>query len=86
MGFSRLTNERHASFPGCAVALFNVAAHTGSDHIFPAVAPASGPGNNVVKGKTVTIVTTVLTGMLISLEKITTGKGNVFIGNTNIVT
>jgi len=86
VGFTRLTNKGHASFLGGAVTFFNVAAHTGSHHILPTVTAASGPRNNVIKGKTVTIVTTVLAGMIVPLQKIATGEGNVFVGDTNVVT
>jgi hypothetical protein len=72
MGLAGLTGERHTRFFGGTVTFSNVTVHTGGYHIFPAIAAASGTRNNVVKGKSLTIVATVLAGMIISLKEVTT--------------
>ncbi len=86
MGFAGLAEQGHFGLAGGAVAFFYIATDAGSDHIFPGFTAASGTGNNVVEGEPFSAaIAAVLAGVMIPLEQVPTGEGNVFVGNSHVV-
>lgn len=73
-----------ARFFGGAVALFDVAAYAGGDHVLPSITPAFGAGDDVIDGQIV-FVAAVLAGMAVSVQNIASGERDVLVRNLNIL-
>jgi hypothetical protein len=67
MGFVRSLTQQHVGFLGRSVAFFDIAANTGSHHIFPGIITASGTGHNMIEGEIITAIPTILARVPISV-------------------
>jgi len=76
-------NQGHAGFPGCAVALTNIARQARGRDIVPTVDAASAAGLNMVNRELVAVVSAVLARVAIALENIAPGQRQLSVRNTN---
>ena len=86
MGTPRLSAQGHPSFLGGAIPFFNIAANTGRQHIFPSVTAPARSRNDVVEGEVIASIGAILTGMIIPIQDIFTGQGNLLVGDFDVVT
>lgn len=73
MGLARWVGQRHSCFFGGSATFLYVAPDAGTDDVFPGIFAATRSRNNMIQRQRVARMTTVLTGMAVSVQKITPG-------------
>ena len=62
--------EWHPGLTGGAVAFSDIAAHTGTDHIFPSISTTTGSRHHMINGQIIASAGAILTGKPISMQNV----------------
>lgn len=68
-----------------STALFDIAAHTGSSEIFPAIDTTARSRHDMIDRQIAACVSTVLTFMIVTVENIPPSQGDFTIGHRHVV-